>query len=138
MKLLALIVEAGKSGGWALALIVAATAVAMVYLRAPRVVDVPLPGDTTVQTVAREPGVGYDVAKFCADPATEVHGPTLPVPEDAGRLIATRGIEIVNWPGPSSIAAMHFYTDSQGLNKSEPVEMTKPAADCFAKKAGKK
>ena len=131
-----------EEGGLLFTLLVAAAvagAFLTMYLRPIRgLAPLPLPGDTTVQTVAREPGVAYDVLKFCNDPATKVHGPTLPVPEDAGRLIAERGIEIVNWPGPGSLAAQHYYTSSTGQNMSEPVEMTPAAAACMTKKAGKK
>lgn len=121
--------------GWLLPLVISLFLLSQYFHEVRTIPKGALPGDTTIKTIAREPGVGFDTLLFCNDPATRVHGPTLPVPEDAGRLIAERGLEIVNWPGQGSIAAMHFYTDSQGINKSEPVEMTPASAACFEKKA---
>lgn len=89
--------------------------------------------------VAREPGVAYDVLAFCNDPATKVGiTPMTDAPAGGNRYIANRGTETINWPdSPVGVnsAAMHYYIDSSGVQQQEPVEMTKPAAECFQKKA---
>lgn len=118
---------------------VAAVLIALfaVYLALPAAGIRTAPTETRI--VAREPGVAYDVAAFCADPATKVTPDLFNYTEAAGAsYTATRGTETITWrdspPGANPIAA-HYWIDAQGSQHQEAVEMTKPAAECFQKKA---
>lgn len=99
----------------------------------------PETGGTTITTVAREPGVSYNVAAFCADPATAV-GKTPMVDAIAGgnRYVALRATESVNWPDSpigGNPSAVHYWHDDKGVQLQEAVEVTKQAADCLRGKA---
>jgi hypothetical protein len=102
-----------------------------------RPLPAPVGGKDEIKVVAREPGVDYDVAAFCADPATRVVlGVLLEVP--GTNYMALRGQESVNWkdtdPPGSNPNAIHYWIGPEGLQHSEEVEVTKPAADCLKKK----
>lgn len=95
-------------------------------------------GDT-IKIIAREPGVAFDVAQFCNDPTTTVgKTPMTDAPAGGTRYVALRGTESVNWPDSpegKNPAATHYVTAPDGKQNTEPVEITKPAADCLKRRA---
>ena len=82
-----------------------------------------------INIVARAPGTDPAFAlNFCNDPATKVERPLFPVPEDAGRLVATRGTDNINYSGTGGTA--RYETSSEGRD----IDITPAAVDCLRKK----
>lgn len=89
--------------------------------------DKALPDEVNI--VARAPGTDPAFAlNFCNDPATKVERPLFPVPEDAGRLTATRGTDTLSYPGTGSTAWYATGTEGRGI------DVTPAAVECFRKK----
>ncbi len=96
-------------------------------------------GETTIQVVAKEPGVAFDVVLFCNAPDVVIGRSAMTdAPNGGVRYIATRGTESVNWadsPEGQNPSAVYYVTQPNGTQTGLPVEVTKPAADCLKKKA---
>lgn len=132
------ILQAGRNYGWLLSLVSVAAVLLLLYTKElPQAVGVPLPGDGGIVTTAREPGIDYDVQKFCADPNTRVSlGVQMEV--RGTHYVLSRGNEQVDYkdtdPSGSNSNAIHYWIGPDGLQKSEPVQMTIPALECAKKK----
>lgn len=102
--------------------------------------QVPVVGGDNITTIAREPGTGYDVNKFCADPTTKVSKDFIQPESGGDSYTATRGTEVIRWrsksiTGEDNPAATHYYIDNTSKQVDEVVEMNQEAAKCFLKKA---
>lgn len=131
---------AGANGGYWLA--GAAFAVALLALIVATRANAPLAREATgtekrIEVVARELGVAYNVQAFCDDPSTVVL--VAAEPDIVGaKYVAQRGTEIVSWRSGATgenPAATHFWVAPDGRQQSESVEVNRPAAACFKKKA---
>lgn len=125
VRLFVQLLGSGAIAGWVLATILSTAA---------GVSTLPGSSTDTLVVVAREPGPSYNVKAFCDDPATRVSRPRMPVTEDAGRLVANRGTESINWPGQLAQVARREWIDTGGVSHGEEVEMTPAAVACFIKK----
>lgn len=149
--------EAARDWGWLLAIIVSLLtliAVVVIFRAKPETAEVVgIDTGDTIQVTPREVGVNFDVNRFCNDPDTKVSGaPMTDAPKGGNRYIASRGQESVNWPDSpegENTAAMWYHPAAVGDKRhdgspavvgeqlSDTAEITKPAAECMKKKAGK-
>ena len=117
--------------GWLIAILVACFAFSSVYLKAPSLIGVALPGDTIV---AFEPGTGIDVAAYCKAAKT-VDVLRVPGAEVLGTMREARNsdLDYIRWQDAAdNTAATRFYVDKAGQPQHENVNIvTKDAVACM-------
>jgi hypothetical protein len=129
------IIEAGKHGGWALALVVACAAVALVYIRPVG----EIPATTSEKVVPATGEQGFNTAVFCDDSATTVT--ELPSPDASGITYELKRVKdgttetvVVVWNQAGDITyAKHFWDTPTG-QESEPAFVTEKARSCIEDK----
>ena len=128
------LLRAARDWGWLLALALSALSVIALVI-AIHATAVPVLDDPDRRIIAREPGVEYDVALFCNDPATK--GSLGFSEDDSLRRQVTRGQEMITWVDSRSAnpGAVHYWVGPDSKQHSELVEVTEKAAECMRKKA---
>src|SRR3990167_5679167 len=130
------VLMAAEHYGWLLALATTLLAVALLYAKAPAVVNLPLP--VTEKIVPASGVEGFPVAVFCEDPLTRVYvslSPHAGTTHELERIKdgVTETVTILFAEDGRVMPGTHYYDTTAG-QRSEPAIANKAAVDCIEKK----